>query len=360
MRELFLHVGMHKTGTTSVQRTCQANRALLAASGISYLEAREPNHSRTVFSAYAEEPHTYHVNRRDGLHEPGPAADYAARCRDLLLGFLAGAPGPRLLVSGEDIGMLSEAATARMLAEFRPLVDRIVVVGLVRPPRGYMISAAQQRIRGGSRLEDLPDGTQPRYRFRFAKFRDAPEVAELRLRPFARATLERGCAVATTLALCGAPPELYDRLAVDRANVSASRPGVALSLAANEVAPVFRPDGSANPERARRLVRFLEELDGPRFTLPETLLAPWLAEEAEDIAWMEEVLAAPLGPLDTPPAEGAGTDLRSLTWPEVQALVRGLNALFLDREAARPARAPAAMPDQRRARRRARREGARP
>jgi hypothetical protein len=74
MRELFLHVGMHKTGTTSIQQTLHANRARLQRAGLSYFEAEETNHSRTVFSAFAEAPHLYHANRRQGLWGGGCAS----------------------------------------------------------------------------------------------------------------------------------------------------------------------------------------------------------------------------------------------------------------------------------------------
>lgn len=337
MRELLLHVGMHKTGTSSIQQTLLAERAVLQEAGFSYLDAGA-NHSRIVYSAFCEAPHLYHVNRRHGLHGVAEAAGFAAGCRDRLARFLAEAPGPRLVISGEDIGVLGRAGVARMLAAFRPLVDRIVVIGFVRPPLSFIASAIQQRIRGGSTLAEVSDGVVPQYRHRFEPFRGAPEVAELRLQPYERAALASGCSVATFLQLCGAPPELYDRLTVDRANAGASRLGVVLALAANEAVPVFLPDGTANPARTPRLARFLDQLEGPRFAAPPALLAPHLARIAEDVAWMEAVLGRPFPEAETrldPAALAApGDALDALDRPEIEALARALNALLRDGEAA--------------------------
>lgn len=367
MRTLFLHVGMHKTGTTSIQQTLHAQAAPLQEAGFSWFPAAEPNHSRAVFSAFTDQPHLYHVNRRHGLHRPAEAAAYAAACRDRLSAFLAGAPGPGLILSGEDIGMLGEAGIRRMLAAFRPLVDRIEVIGMVRPPRAFIASAIQQRIRGGALLETVEDGgVLPQYRTRFEPFLTAPEVDAVRLHPYTREALVQGCSVATFLRLIGAPEALYPRLAVVRANTGASRLGVALALAANEAVPVFLPDGRANPARAARLARFLDGLEGPRFTAPERLIAPRLERAAADIAWMEAQLGTPFAEAEKQPAPPGApeADPRQLDWEEIRTLARALNDLLRELEAARSrhraAEAPARPPltpeqEARRAARRAQR-----
>ena len=286
------------------------------------------------------------MNRRHGLHRPEDAAAHAARSREALSAFLADAPGPGLIISGEDIGMLGEAGIHRMLAAFRPLVDRIVAVGMVRPPRSFITSAIQQRIRGGAQLAEGDEGgVLPHYRARFAPFLDAPEVAETRLHLYTPATLHQGCSVATFLRLIDAPESLYPQLEVVRANSGASRLGVVLAMAANEAVPVFLPDGRANPDRAPRLVRFLDSLPGARFVPPASLVAPRLARAADDIAWMEARLGAPFDASETQaaPPGAPETDPRSLDWDETRDLMRAVNALLHELAQARnPNRPPRA------------------
>jgi len=333
MRELFLHVGMHKTGTTSIQQTLFDHRPLLQEAGFSYFGA-EPNHSRPVFSAFTEEPHLYHINRREGRHEPGPAAAWAEECRAALEAFLARAPGPRLILSGEDIALLSDPATATMLAFLRRHVDRVTVIGFVRPPRSFMTSIFQQRVRGGTMLAEFESGISPGYRRRFKKYLDLAGVDALRLQLYTKEALVGGCSIATFLKLCDAPPELYPRLQVRRMNTASSRLGVLLNLAANEAVPVFLPDGAANPERATQLARFLEEIGGQKLELPPRMLATWLRQAQPDIVWMENALGQRFAPEERRPmpgAPGAAEDFRSLSWEEIQTLTAAINALLLGR-----------------------------
>ncbi len=349
MRELFLHVGMHKTGTTSIQQTLDAHATLLQEHGLSWFAADSPNHSRAVFSAFTEAPHRYHMNRRQGLHRPEDAAAFGAASRDALARFLAEAPGPRLVISGESISLLSPEAKQRMLAAFRPALDRITVIGFVRPPRSFIASAIQQHINGGQTLEQIR-GAQvaPHYRVRFEPFLSAPEVAETRLQLYTPQALDHGCSVATFLRLIGAPGALYPLLSVVRANPGGSHLSRVLSLAANAAVPVFGPDGSPNPGRASRLTRFLNDLAGPRYRVPERLIAEGLAENAEDIAWMERHLgivfaedekrADPAGAPDSP---------RPFDAAELGTLVVAVNDMLLQLDEARAARSAMARRTQR-------------
>lgn len=342
MRTLYLHVGMHKTGTTSIQLTLDTHREALQAAGYSWFPNEDPNHSRAVYGAFADRPHRYHANRRLGAHTPQAAEAFADASRARLAAFLDDAPGPNLVISGEDIAMLQEPAKRRLLEFLRPRVDRIIVIGMVRPPRGFIASAIQQRIRGGRTLEDLADGrgTLPDYRRRFETFLTAAEVAETRLHLYVPDALRHGCSVATFLALIDAPEALYGRLEVVRANAGTSHLGVALMLAANEAVPVFLEDRSANPRRALRLVDFLDGLAGPRFAAPDALVAGFLREAAGDIAWMEARLgiAFPASETTPDPADSLrASDPRSLSWDEIRTLVQALNGLLRDRAGTRRA-----------------------
>ena len=71
-RRVILHVGLHKTATTSLQATCLANRVALAHQGICYPDFRHPlqpeqsmaNHSVPLVSMVHPKPHEYHMNIR--------------------------------------------------------------------------------------------------------------------------------------------------------------------------------------------------------------------------------------------------------------------------------------------------------
>lgn len=63
-RQLVLSVGLHKTGTTSIQQTCAANRRALLSAGFIYPEfsfdgKRVANHSGALHFMFRKEPAKY-------------------------------------------------------------------------------------------------------------------------------------------------------------------------------------------------------------------------------------------------------------------------------------------------------------
>jgi hypothetical protein len=86
MRELLLHVGLHKTGTTYLQHVLLANRDRFAAAGLTlapFLDPGEGNHYPLVRA----------------LHVAG----YAPEAFEQALAAVAAGPGERLLVSAEEL-----------------------------------------------------------------------------------------------------------------------------------------------------------------------------------------------------------------------------------------------------------------
>jgi hypothetical protein len=112
MRELFLHIGLHKTGTTYLQHVLMANRAAFAAAGLApapFLHPREGNHYPMIRALRAE----------------GFAPEAFARVMDAV----AAAPGEKLVVTAEElcVTIMPHRARAEALRDaaarhFRPRV----------------------------------------------------------------------------------------------------------------------------------------------------------------------------------------------------------------------------------------------
>lgn len=69
VRKLVLHVGMHKTGTSSIQASFAHNRSVLADHGVGYAGVLE-NQSGPLYTRLAERPEAYRGNRLYGLERP--------------------------------------------------------------------------------------------------------------------------------------------------------------------------------------------------------------------------------------------------------------------------------------------------
>lgn len=333
MRHLFLHVGMEKTGTTSIQTTLFLNRDVLARHGIHYFDAGR-THSAVMAAAFQQ-----------GRAGSNVSPDAIAQARSRLDSFLGGTPEGRFVISGEGMVRMPARDAQGMLAYLRERVDRLTVVCFVRPPRGYMVSSMQQAIRTGVRVERLRAAEAPNYRGQIEKFLiEAPGVDAV-LPVHDRRKLHRGCSIATILRIIGAPDTLYDELPLSQENPSLSQAGAAFLLALAEAGlPNKRNAQTDDDHRLRRIAhRLANALQGPKFTIPQSVLAAVLdrPEVKADISWIETRLGASLSEPGFDSAEAAeGWPHSAMDKLEVKALSE--LALHIEHEvaAARRARSP--------------------
>ena len=83
MKTCFLHLGLHKTASSSFQQTCESNRELLAQQGLDYPlfscihskpnRLKINNHSVPLRSIYDSNPQDYHINKRWRIEHLGDA-----------------------------------------------------------------------------------------------------------------------------------------------------------------------------------------------------------------------------------------------------------------------------------------------
>ena len=62
IKEIILHVGLHKTATASIQRTLYLNDELLKKKDYLYPKCWPYNHSIPIYSAFCDHPENYHIN----------------------------------------------------------------------------------------------------------------------------------------------------------------------------------------------------------------------------------------------------------------------------------------------------------
>ncbi len=329
MKILVMHVGMHKTGTTSIQVTFDRHRALLLEHGINYMSTTEPNHSQTIHSLFASTPHTFHYNVQQGVDSPGKAAAHNEALRAHIESQCRRNDSPLFVVCGEAISGLPLEAVRHLEALFAPYFDCTRVVGYVRPPRSYMNSSAVQWLKRGMPMSEIRRSLPvPNYRYRFEKFDRVFGADNLTLKLFAPTEFVNGCVVASFLSDLGAPPHVYEKLSVTRVNETISLTAAKLLSAANQQVPSVRNSGHT-PERAERLVRQLSRISGPRFALPEKAVSKAIASMRDDITWMERRLGLSLQPYDRP-AEGPPSfdSYAHLDEAELGSIVETVNQLL--------------------------------
>ena len=164
MKICYLHLGLHKTASSSFQQTCALNQETLNHAGLSYpifhCESASPprlkinNHSVPLRSLYTKNPESYHINKRWKIANVNRAnQDYELQLEKVLQ------TDQSLVLSGEGLSLLPPDALTSLVGliekhgfEVRPLI-------LVRSPLDYAHSIAQQLIRGGQHVSLVGLGT---------------------------------------------------------------------------------------------------------------------------------------------------------------------------------------------------------
>lgn len=152
MKKLILHIGLHKTATSTIQRSCYENRDLLKEQGFTYPYFKcsgelEVNHSHTFYSGFAENPRQYPMNIKKGFVKK---KNIEKLNQNLLKEFEQQCLNAQnVIISGEDISALSSDGLSALKEYFERFDFNIKVMCYVRKPYLHLCSRIQQKIRMG-------------------------------------------------------------------------------------------------------------------------------------------------------------------------------------------------------------------
>lgn len=159
-KTIILHIGLHKTGTSSIQATLKHNQGVLRGRGVLYPGFLPPNHSQFFINAFSERAEHYHANRRQGL-DAAAIAERASEQMDRLGRALSRFDGPTVLLSGEDACTLQAPEVTQVRSRLDALAGSVGVntayrvLLYTRNPAAFVSSAMQENVKGnGMRLED--------------------------------------------------------------------------------------------------------------------------------------------------------------------------------------------------------------
>jgi hypothetical protein len=282
---IYIHIGLHKTGTTSTQATFFKNRKALLAHGINYLPLSE-NHSTTIYPLFIAEPHEYRPNRLAGIDTPEKAAKKNAATEAALRRELDANNSNSIVISGEDLSTLPATDLQRLKDTLAPYAARFRVIVYVREPYATVSSIFQQRLRRGHAYERIsrrpPRPGYPRIGAAIEVFgRDNVDI-----RIFDGAHFVKGDLIADFLTAIDADPDLAKELGIERANVGLSQEAAALLAAHNKVRPA-----NSYAER-KELVEWLARIPGQPYRCPPEYLAAAEPVIQEDLKWLRTLLGS--------------------------------------------------------------------
>jgi hypothetical protein len=162
MKEILIHIGMHKTGTTSIQESLhKVNRE-----GFRTLRFHEKNHSIPMYTIFSEDRYNFPIWKKKGLTVK-EIDQKAFEFKKKLEEELADQTVSVFLVSGEAISLLNEDDQQRLCQFFKEKNLKVKIIYVVRDPRDFARSSIQQKAKGFS--THLPK-INPNYRSRISGF----------------------------------------------------------------------------------------------------------------------------------------------------------------------------------------------
>lgn len=144
MKRVIIHIGLHKTGSTSIQKALKGYKK----NGVKSISFKEENHSIPMYTIFSENRYNYHIWKNQGLSK-----DDIDKKRDEYFDILESEfkinNSETLIISAEDLSVLNNSEV-KALSEFLKSQHVVTtIICYVREPLSWVTSAAQQQTKMG-------------------------------------------------------------------------------------------------------------------------------------------------------------------------------------------------------------------
>ncbi len=290
MKEVILHVGLHKTGTTSIQDTLykRENYEVFKENGIRFIEKLDPNNGFGIYSAFSKHPENFHVNLSKGL-SMAEIDEYNSFVKQEIINELN--KDDRLLISGEDIIALDYDE----LDNFRKFVEECTeheikwnVIMYLRNPVQFLSSWYQQMVQLG-----VPVVYKNNFDRDIERYYAIPERVVTIFGKHNVTVYEFEKSLDNRHGLTG---KFFERLNIDidkinyiRVNERLSQEATNIAIFMNDKQPLII-DGKVSENRHRFDVVPLFKIKGSKFSLGKNQLYKNLESMHNDFIWIRDNL----------------------------------------------------------------------
>ena len=293
MARLYLHIGLHKTASSSFQLSCAKNISQLCKQNLNYplfectgtRHQKINNHSIPLFSLYTSHPEHYPVHLHWGINNfQATNRSYQQQLEKSLN------QEKDLLLSGEDIASLEDDELQRLLGDLRSIGRELVIFACVRSPYAFHCSQVQQQVKDGVAMNPVGLCAQ---RHRICKLKQVFGES-LHWIPFAEACRHEQGPVGAFLDFCKIDPTT---ITIHNSNEGRSAELVRIQNLLNHNQPRIRAD-ALNPQHVR-----LRPFQGSRFLLQPEELAEITDHLNTENAALEDLLGTGFGDPDRPTSD---------------------------------------------------------
>lgn len=278
----FLHVGMHKTGSSSIQNALNG----YCDDSLYYLDLGQPNHSIPLVSALMPDLQNYPQVKKWNLSNE-QIDELKKRSIAKLYQGLRSSTYKDVIISAEYFsqpGVPAKKNLSRLKAILKEHFDEVSVIAYIRSPKSFMESALQERIKGGDTKVTLK-ALYPYYRGRLEKFYEQFGAQNVTLVDYEPANFSGGSVVSDFCRRVGIKADLPKTIS---SNEKMGYEAIALLYSYN----FFRSFATPQVSKlfySRVFLDNLQKISSSSFSLNETVVDEIVAANKEDVSWVEEV-----------------------------------------------------------------------
>jgi hypothetical protein len=283
-RRCIIHIGMYKTGSSSIQHSLAGfknGQFLYAALG------RESNHSLALLSLFSDRPILDHRLHKAARRDHAAVGRYIEAARSGLDKSIDRAGSRTLLISGEAAASLRPNALQGLRDFLARHFDQITIVAYVRPPSQLIASSFQERVKAGTIKDFDTTRLYRHYQRLLAKFDTVFGRDNVHLWKFDPNTFPEGCVVQDFCSRLAIP---LSKTKIVRVNESVSRETVGLLYAYHK----FGETDERPRMRSPAAMEFGAFIGGKKFRFSPDLIRALLQANEEDIQWVEDRLGQSL------------------------------------------------------------------
>jgi len=290
---IYLHAGLGKTGTTSIQRQLLDNAALLDSRYDLHFPCHFPherrfrgNHSLLIRALFPDSAAARRRLAGVGLNSPSEIEHYNRQTIAQLEAGFARTTASRALLSAEGVGHFSADDMNALGKWLAGMADEVKVIVCVRHPIDALSSEIQQRLNLGAVLEELYEHP-PFYRFRFLfqRLESAFGHENIIAYDFTDAVNHPDGVTAMFLGKLGIEHAAQFKREPPT-NVSMSHESALLVSALNRQRPLLGAEGR-NPLRRSDDIRQIKAIPGRKYTAPAAVYQKVADAIQPEIEWLQ-------------------------------------------------------------------------
>ncbi|MBL6691815.1 MAG: hypothetical protein ISP91_15640 [Pseudomonadales bacterium] len=290
-KKVYIHIGLHKTGTTTLQQFLHANRQQLAVEENIYFPALAPNLSHALYGAFCDHPLEYNQNVFRGISDTHAVEKHREYVCQSLEQEFESASAAAAILSGEDLSLLTQDGWQRLIDWLNPWTDEIEAVCVVRDPLAWSQSAAQSMIKGGQTIEAVnAEPPLPEIRAKLNNAVSTLGSKSLRVYNFDELRGHPGGLVGGLCATFGISNQWISTHHSDNRNLSMSQEAALLISALNQSKPMVASGELANGRALGDSMKIIPGTLGQPFKLSMQAQVHVATACQPDLNWLKEEL----------------------------------------------------------------------